>query len=90
MTISQPSILELAKQGDSQAIVALMNRSLKPKGITAIANLEGEALRIVLQAAQLPHQSSLVAFVRKITQQIENTSIRSIKVCGLVFLLVLC
>ncbi|WP_242063438.1 hypothetical protein [Nostoc sp. FACHB-892] len=33
--MTQPNLLELAKQGDAQAIASLMNRQLQPKGITA-------------------------------------------------------
>ncbi|BAZ03806.1 hypothetical protein NIES3974_04360 [Calothrix sp. NIES-3974] len=33
--MSQPRILELAKQGNAQAIAYLINQQLQPKGITA-------------------------------------------------------
>ncbi|WP_277926746.1 MULTISPECIES: hypothetical protein [Nostoc] len=33
--MTQPNLLELAKQGDAQAIASLINRQLQPKGITA-------------------------------------------------------
>jgi len=40
VVISQPSPLELAQQGNVEALVAL-NRSLQPKGITCQSCLEG-------------------------------------------------
>ncbi|MHC5858957.1 hypothetical protein [Nostoc sp.] len=59
----QPNLLELAKQGDAQAITSLMNRQLQPKGITvkvalkdacleALANLK-EATRLYLEECPL-------------------------------------
>lgn len=34
--MSQPNLLELAKQGDTKAIATLINRQLQPKGITGV------------------------------------------------------
>ena len=45
MTSNQQNLLELAKQGNSRAITALINRSLQPKGITAKVNLKGSCLQ---------------------------------------------
>jgi hypothetical protein len=46
--MSQQNILELAKQGDAQAIASLMNRQLQPKGITAKATIDNSCLQIML------------------------------------------
>lgn len=82
MTASQPNLLELARQGDPQAIAALLNRQLKPKGITAKAFLKDNCLQIVLEAKQLPHQSTLLTFVRKAVTNLELSTVKTVKVDG--------
>ncbi|UBF24583.1 hypothetical protein K9N68_23270 [Kovacikia minuta CCNUW1] len=57
MTTSQPNLLQLAREGDTNAISSLLNRSLKPKGISTKAALNNGCLQIKLEADQLPHQS---------------------------------
>lgn len=78
----QPSILERAKQGDPQAIAALMNRSLQPKGITAKASLKDGCLRVMLESEQVPDQKSSVAFVQNGMSNLAIASIDTIKVFG--------
>jgi hypothetical protein len=63
------NILELAKQGDADAIASLINRSLQPKGITASAEtidteLDQE-LEITLLSAQLPSRTALISIIKK-------------------------
>jgi hypothetical protein len=82
MTASQPNLLELAKQGDPQAIAALMNRQLQPKGITAKVSLKDDCLQIILEAKQLPHQSSLITFIRKAVTNLELSTVKTVKVDG--------
>jgi hypothetical protein len=53
--MTQPDLLDLAKQGNPKAIAALLNRSLQAKGITAKANLkENGYLQVMLEASQIP------------------------------------
>ncbi len=52
--MTQPNLLELAKQGDVNAIATLMNRKLQPKGIIAKAGMKNDCLQIVLSAAEVP------------------------------------
>lgn len=82
MTISKPNILQLAKQGDSKAIAALMNRSLQPKGITAKVALKDGCLQVMLESAQVPNQQSLVAFVENGITRLDTSLIERIKVYG--------
>jgi hypothetical protein len=49
-------VLELAKQGDTSAIAALMNRSLAPQGIKARVLLEGQTLKVLLEGLEVPSQ----------------------------------
>ncbi|MEA5505011.1 hypothetical protein VB735_18250, partial [Halotia wernerae UHCC 0503] len=61
--MTQANLLQLAKQGDAQAIASLMNRHLQSKGITAKAILEDGCLEVMLESAQVPNQQALVTFV---------------------------
>jgi len=50
---------ELAQQGNVEALVALMNRSLQPKGITVVkAAFKDGCLQILLESAQVPEQQA--------------------------------
>jgi hypothetical protein len=63
--MTQQNLLELAKQGDPQAIAALMNRSLQPKGIVATVERQGDRLQVLLEATQLPNREAMTLFVQK-------------------------
>jgi len=80
--MTQLNILELAKQGDAKAIAALMNRQLQPKGITAKATLKDCCLQIMLEAAQVPNQQVLVAWVRKSITSLGAESIEKVMLYG--------
>lgn len=78
----QDNLLELAKQGDVQAIASLMNRSLQPKGITAKVALKEACLQVMLESAQVPNQQALIEFVRKGIKGLGVISIERVKVYG--------
>jgi DNA-binding transcriptional regulator YhcF (GntR family) len=80
--MTQPNLLELAKQGDAQAIASLMNRQLQPKGITAKVALKDACLQIMLESAQVPNQQALVAFIRKSIVGLGAASIERVKIYG--------
>jgi hypothetical protein len=82
MNQTQPNLLELAKQGNAKAIATLINRQLQPKGITAKAAFKDGCLQIMLEAAQVPNQQALVAFVRKGITSLGAESIEKVKVYG--------
>jgi len=54
---------ELAQQ-NVEALVALMNRSLQPKGITVVKAFKDGCLQILLESAQVPEQQALVALIQ--------------------------
>uniref|UniRef100_A0ACD5GVZ4 Uncharacterized protein n=1 Tax=Desertifilum tharense IPPAS B-1220 TaxID=1781255 RepID=A0ACD5GVZ4_9CYAN len=56
LDMTQQNIPELAKQGNPNAIAALLNRSLQPQGITAKAILKEDCLHLLLEGAQIPEQ----------------------------------
>jgi hypothetical protein len=49
MSQTPPNLTELAKQGNANAIAALMNRQLQPRGITAKAALKVGCLSVILE-----------------------------------------
>lgn len=80
--MAQQDILEQAKQGNSQAIVALMNYHLQPEGITAKAAFKNGCLQLVLEGAEVPEQQALVAFVRKRIMNLGAEYIKTVSVYG--------
>ncbi|GBO54838.1 hypothetical protein APA_2889 [Pseudanabaena sp. lw0831] len=82
MTTSQTNILENAKNGQPDAIAALLNRNLKPKGITAKASVKNNCFWIMLEAAKIPPQKQLVEFVRQAFTKLEVHTYTTVKIYG--------
>jgi len=80
--MAQLKILDLAKQGDAQAIASLMNRHLQPKGITATVAFKDACLQVILESTQVLNQQTLVAFVRKGIAGLGVASIGIVEVYG--------
>lgn len=80
--MTKPNLLELAKQGNPQAIAALMNHSLKPKGIVAKVQSQGDRLQVLLEAGQTPNRQMLTNFVRNGLNHLNIDSIQSVQVSG--------
>ncbi|BAZ39599.1 AAA ATPase [Calothrix sp. NIES-4101] len=73
--MTQQQIVELAKQGDINAIEALINELLKPQGITAKVRFKDSCLYVALVAAKVPEKKALV---RIICQQIIQWRVKSL------------
>jgi len=82
MTESQASILEKAKRGEPQAIAALLNRNLQPKGITVKASVKNNCFWIMLEAAKTPPQKQLVEFIRQAFTKLEVYTYATVKIYG--------
>jgi hypothetical protein len=80
--MTQPNLLELAKQGDAKAIASVMNYLLKDKGITAKAIQKDDTLQVILESAQAPEQTSSVEFIHKLMRKLGIKSIKSVRVYG--------
>ncbi|MGC9526798.1 MAG: hypothetical protein ACP5D7_14795 [Limnospira sp.] len=78
------SSLELAKQGDPQAIATVINHSLKAKAdISADVFREDNSLHIMLEGDSVPgNQAKLVAFLRNGLTNLDISSIYTAKVYG--------
>jgi hypothetical protein len=74
----QSSILELAKQGNSEAIATLINRSIQAKGITATAFLDHESLNIDLRSPQRINQKPMVSLIHKGMLNLQVKSIQDL------------
>jgi hypothetical protein len=73
--------MELARQGDPNAIAALINRSLTSKGIHASAELESQqCLKISLQAVQVPSQKAIVTIIHRGMMVLQVEQIKSVKI----------
>ncbi len=80
--MNQPTLLERAKQGDDEAIAAVLNYLLKDKNITAKVAIKGNRLLVLLKSVQVPEQESSVAVVSKLMKQLSVESINSVEVYG--------
>lgn len=82
MSTTPPNVLQLARQGDPDAIAALMNRHLEAQGITAHVVQQESTLQVDLEGAQIPNQVDLVAFVKKGITGLELAAVHHLIVSG--------
>ncbi len=80
--MTQTNLLELAKQGNVEAIASLINRQLQAKGITAKIALKGACLQVMLESPEVPDQQALVTFLRKGITSLGVASIERVRVYG--------
>ncbi|NDJ16525.1 type IV pilin-like G/H family protein [Myxacorys almedinensis] len=78
--MEQSNLLDLAKQGEPDAIAALMNAVLEPKGIVAHAERERDCLSILLESSKALNRETLVAFIQKGLLELGTPSIKTAKV----------
>lgn len=80
--MTDSNLIEQAKLGDPQAIAALMNQSLEPRGMRASVDRQGDCLEVLLEAERIPNRQSLTTFVQKGINNLGMQSIRSIRILG--------
>ena len=80
--MSQPNLLELAKQGNAKAIATLLNRSLQSKGVTVKAIVKDTCLEVMLESEQIPDRATLVPFIRKGLVSLQAQTLSKVKVYG--------
>ncbi|MCG9885589.1 MAG: hypothetical protein MH825_08445 [Cyanobacteria bacterium] len=79
--MAQNPQLERAKQGDPEAIAALMQRSLEAKGISVRAESDGsETLLVTLEGPQAVNRDALVSFIQKGMMQLGIRTLSTVKV----------
>ena len=80
--MTQQNARELAKQGDPNVIANVLNRSLQPKGITAIVTRSEGYLHIILESATVPNQKALVNFIQQGLEKLELETIHTVNIYG--------
>ena len=80
--MNQPHLLELAKQGDVDAIATLLCHSLKSQGIQATARFQSHCLEVVLEAPQLPPPAIMAASIRRGLVALKVTAIHRVRILG--------
>jgi hypothetical protein len=80
--MTQPTLEELAKQGDTNAIAALLNRSFQAKGAIAKAAIKNDTLNIVVEAAQTPDKQESVAIIREVITSLQLQRVDTVTVYG--------
>jgi hypothetical protein len=80
--MSQINILELAKQGNPDAIALLINRSSKTKGITAKVAFRDGFLQVMLESAQVPDQINLPSLIYRGVKSLEVLHLKKLRVYG--------
>ena len=81
--MSQPNLLQRAKQGDPDAIAALMNLTLQDKGVAATVVRIQDYLHISFTAANALNQATLTEFAQRGLERLEVESIQTVKLYGL-------
>ncbi|MDX2230900.1 MAG: type IV pilin-like G/H family protein [Leptolyngbyaceae cyanobacterium bins.349] len=77
--MTQSSLLELARNGHPQAIAALMNSVLEPKGVIAKTQLDGDCLHIVFTSEHLLSQAAIASFVKNGLTTLGTRSFQTVK-----------
>jgi len=80
--MSQPTLEELAKQGDSNAIASLLNRAFEPKGVTAKAAIKNDSLNIIVEAAETPNKQESIAIIREVITRLNLELAETVTVYG--------
>ncbi len=78
--VTQSQLLNLAKQGNPQAIASLMNSVLEPKGVTTNAQLTDDCLMIMVRSEKPLNQAAIVSFIRSGVGALGAASIHKVKV----------
>lgn len=80
-TFYQPSILELARLGDFQAITYLINTYLNPQGISAwVQASTGGCLQIMVECQQEPVTERLVRFICHQLWKLNSPAVQGVRI----------
>lgn len=73
------SLLDHAKQGNAEAIAALMNEVLRPQDVWVKAVLDADCLQVMLKASEELHQATSIAFIRRGLLKLQPESIVQVR-----------
>jgi hypothetical protein len=74
--------LELANQGDLQAIAGLMSRHLTPQGVSVKVASHEQTLQVLLDGIDVPNQTQMSGFVSKGIGNLELPEISTLEIFG--------
>ena len=80
--MTQPTLEELAKQGDTNAIATLLDRTFAPKGVLVKAALKNDGLQIIVEAAKTPDKPESVAIIRDVITRLQPPMVEAVTVYG--------
>jgi Domain of unknown function (DUF4115) len=81
-SLMQANLLELAKQGDPQAIATLMNQALNTQGVSIQATLRQECLHILMESQYYLEPNRIVPALRKAMLDLQSPVIAKVRVYG--------
>jgi hypothetical protein len=74
--------IELAKQGDLQAIAGLMGKHLTPQGVTVKVASHEQTLQVLLDGIDVPNQAQMSGFVSKGIGNLDIPDISTLEIFG--------
>lgn len=83
MHMAPQQVLELAKQGDPDAIASILNRALGARGVKARVSVERDILQVELESDPLPDRQKLVPPLEKAFVGLAPRSLRGVTFYGL-------
>jgi len=80
--MTQTNLLELAKQGNVEAIADTISYLLQSQNLTAKALLKDGVLELIVEASQVPDQQQTVARIQKIINHLQLKFLNKIRIYG--------
>lgn len=80
--MTQPNLLQLARQGNVSAIATLLDRALPKSGMAVKVSLKDGCLRVILESAEVPDRTSTLNIIRSGMMRLKPASIELVKVYG--------
>jgi hypothetical protein len=80
--MTTPNILELAKQGNTQAITTLMNQALETKEITVQISITGKSMTIIGESQANVEQSFFVDYVHQTIKELKLSTVKTVYIKG--------
>jgi hypothetical protein len=81
----QKNLVELAREGNPEAIATLLNGNLQKHNITAKVDLQGQHLKVLFESDQVPSQRKMYTFMRKGMENLKSEVITKVNLYGKAF-----
>jgi hypothetical protein len=80
--MTQTNLIQLAKQGNAQAIADIISYLMQSQGVSAKAALKEGVLELIVEASQVPAGQQSVAQIYKIIHQTQLILLKKIRIYG--------